>query len=201
MPPSAGSAETALGSRIAIVQGHPTPAGGHFCHALAQSYARGAREGGHDLREIVVATLEFPLLRTKEEWEAGAPPPPIRAAQETVLWAEHLVILYPLWLGSMPALLKGFLEQALRPGFAIGKDWERLLSGRSARIIVTMGMPALVYRWYFGAHSLKSLERNILRLCGIGPIRESLVGSVEGMGDERRRRWLERMVVLGRAAR
>ena len=59
---------------------------------------------------------------------------------------QHLVIFYPLWLGSMPALLEGFLEQALRPGFAIGKvesgtSWKKLLTGTSARIVVAMGMP------------------------------------------------------------
>jgi putative NADPH-quinone reductase len=116
--------------------------------------------------------------------------------------ADHLVIFYPLWMGTMPALLKAFLEQVFRPGFAYsekaeGKGWNRLLKGKSARIVVTMGMPALIYRWYFGAHSLRSLERNILGMCGIGPIRESLIGMVEG-GNARREKWLDRMYALGR---
>jgi putative NADPH-quinone reductase len=64
-----------------------------------------------------------------------------------------------------------------------------------------MGMPALVYRWWFGAHSLKSLERNVLRFVGIHPIRETLIGGVETIGDEKRRAWLERMRALGRDAR
>ena len=81
----------------------------------------------------------------------------------------------------MPALLKGFFEQVFRYGFAMtsGADDKMpkgLLKGKSARIVVTMGMPAIIYRWYFGAHSLKSLERNILKLSGIGPIKESLIG-------------------------
>jgi putative NADPH-quinone reductase len=96
----------------------------------------------------------------------------------------------------MPAILKGFFEQVFRPGFAIsyakGGMWRKLLKGRSARIVVTMGMPALIYRWYFGAHSLKSLERNILGFCGIKPIRESIVGMVEG-SPSRRDKWLARM--------
>ena len=73
-------------------------------------------------------------------------------------------------------LLKAFLEQALRPGFAFDESSRmprKLLKGRSARIVVTMGMPAFVYRWYFGAHGLRSLERNILGFCGIRPIRAS----------------------------
>jgi putative NADPH-quinone reductase len=64
-----------------------------------------------------------------------------------------------------------------------------------------MGMPALIYRWYFGAHSLKSLERNILGFVGIGPIRETLIGLVETRSAARREKWLEKLRALGRAGR
>ena len=40
------------------------------------------------------------------------------------------------------------------------------MSGKSARIVVTMGMPGFWYRWYFRAHSLRSLQRNILKFVG-----------------------------------
>jgi putative NADPH-quinone reductase len=191
--------------RILIIQGHPDPQPIHFCHALADAYAAGATEAGHEVRRVTVAQPEFPLLRTKEDWEHGAPPTSIRACQDDIGWSELLLIVYPLWLGSMPALLKGFLEQAFRPGFAIGKGesgalWKKLLKGRRARIVVTMGMPALIYRWYFGAHSLKSLERNILGFCGVGPIRESLVGLVEALTEARRGKWLRTMHDYGRRA-
>jgi len=191
--------------RITIIQGHPDPAGGHLCHALAEAYAAGAVEAGHELRRVVVAGLEFPLLRTQADFETGTPPAEIRAAQEAIAWAQHLVIVYPLWLGAMPALLKGFLEQTFRRGFAFESGASglgaRRLKGRSARIVVTMGMPALAYRWYFGAHSLKSLERNILGFCGIGPIRESLLGMVEAADERRRQRWLATLRAHGRRAR
>ena len=191
-------------TRIAIIQGHPDPGRDHFCHALARSYAQGAVGSGHEAREIDVARLDFPVLRTKEDWENVVFPDAICRAQDTIAWAAHLVILYPLWLGSMPALLKAFLEQVLRPGFAIGRgqsgtQWKKLLAGRSARIVVTMGMPALVYRWYFRAHSLKSLERNILGFVGIAPVKETLIGAVETCGSAQRRKWLDKLAALGRA--
>ena len=90
-----------------------------------------------------------------------------------------------------PALLKGFLEQVARSGFAIGPMQaqampQKLLPGRWARLVVTMGMPALVYRWHFRAHSLKALERNILGFVGISPIDETLIGQVEGLGVDQR---------------
>ena len=74
------------------------------------------------------------------------------------------------------------------------------LAGRSARLVVTMGMPALVYRWYFRAHSLKALERNILGFVGIAPVRETLVGSVEGLDEAERKEWLAKLAALGRKA-
>ena len=67
-------------------------------------------------------------------------------------------------------------------------------------MVVTMGMPAFVYRWYFRAHSLKALERNILGFIGFGPIRETLVGSVEGQSDDARQQWLGKLAGLGRRA-
>ncbi|HEX4984636.1 MAG TPA: NAD(P)H-dependent oxidoreductase [Burkholderiales bacterium] len=187
--------------RIAIIQGHPDAAARHFCHALEAAYADAARQAGHEVRAMDVAKLEVGPVRSKAEWEQ-APMPAIREAQETMAWAGHLVVFFPLWLGCMPALLKAFFEHALRPQFA-GKTCslsDRPLAGRSARVIVTMGMPALAFRWYFGAHGLRVLERNILKFRGAGPVRASLVGSVEG-SPRRRDRWLARMRDLGGHAR
>lgn len=187
--------------QIAIIQGHPDPQGHHFGHALAEAYAASATAAGHQISMIEVAKLDFPLLHSKEEFEKGTPPVAIRQAQDVIRQAEHLVFFYPLWMGSMPALLKAFLEQVFRPEFTsgsseTGKTASRPLKGKSARIVVTMGMPAFFYRWYFLAHSLKSLERNILGFCGIGPIRDSLIGMVEA-SETQRQKWLAKMQVFG----
>ncbi|HEY0954706.1 MAG TPA: NAD(P)H-dependent oxidoreductase [Roseateles sp.] len=189
-------------TRLVVIQAHPDPAGGHLCHALAQAYADGAREAGHELRVIDVAQLDFPLLRSQQDWLHGEVPATLKPAQDDIRWADHLVFFFPLWLGDMPALLKAFLEQIARPGFAfepvegnpLGK---KLLGGRSAHVVVTMGMPALVYRWIFRAHSLRSLERNILGFVGIGPIRETLIGGVDGLGAEGVAHWCTQMAALG----
>ena len=98
-----------MSKHIAIIQGHPDSHGNHYLHALADAYAKSAKEAGHEINLIRVATLDFPLLQSKEDFERGTPPEVIQQAQKTIAWADHLVIFYPLWLGSMPALLKGFL--------------------------------------------------------------------------------------------
>jgi putative NADPH-quinone reductase len=188
--------------RITIIDGHPDPDSDRYCHALAGAYASGAAESAHAVKRITIAELEVPVLRSQCDWEHGTPSNALAGAQQDIAWATHLVIIYPLWLGTMPALLKAFLEQVFRPGFAIepdpGKMWAKLLTGRSARVVVTMGMPAWIYRWYFFAHSLKSLERNILAFVGIGPIKETLIGGIGAMDQEGRKRYLENMRALGR---
>ena len=190
---------------ILILQGHPDPAGGHLGHALAAAYAEGAHDAGHRVSTIDVAALDFPLLRSQAEWQHGALPPGLRPAQQAIGRADHLVLFFPLWLGDMPALLKGFLEQVARPGFAFEADATnpfaaKGLTGRSARVVVTMGMPALVYRFYFRAHSLRSLERNILGFVGIAPVHETLIGGVDQLGAAGVARWQHRLRGLGRQA-
>lgn len=195
-----------MSKRIVIIQGHPDPEGGHYGHALAAAYAEGAREGGHGLEVLPVAQLEFPLLRTKRDFNRGEPPEAIRQSQAAIQAADHLVIIHPLWLGSMPALLKGFLEQVFRPAFAFeraekpGRPGKKLLKGKSARVIVTMGMPGFAYRWFYGAHAVKSMERNILAFTGFKPIHRTLIGMVEAENDKGRQKRLAEVRALGRDA-
>lgn len=194
-----------MSSRILIIQGHPDDSAAHLCHALAGQYREGAESAGHEVREINVAQLDFPLLRSKHDWEKGALPDSLAEAQASISWAQHIVVFFPLWLGEMPAMLKGFLEQVARPGFAFNYDAEnpfgrKGLKGRSARVVVTMGMPAVVYRYFYRAHSLKSLERNILGFIGIAPIRETLVGMVESLDEAAAKRWFRKLHALGRDA-
>jgi putative NADPH-quinone reductase len=192
--------------RIAIIQGHPDTTARHFCHALAEAYLKGAHSSGFEVRLIDVAAMDFTLLRSKADFESGAPAPSIIQAQEAIHWADHLAVFFPLWLGGMPALLKAFFEQTFRPSFAFdygeaGQVTHKHLTEKSARIIVTMGMPALIYRWFYCAHGVKALERNILAFCGINPVKISLIGSIENLTEMRRLKWLHAMQQHGEKGR
>lgn len=191
---------------ILIVNGNPDRGAPRFSDALINAYATAARNAGHAVEILKVAELDFPVLRSKGSWESATPSPDILAAQAAVQRAEHLLFVYPLWLGDLPALLKAFLEQLLRPGFAFspldGKGFpQKKLAGKSARIVVTMGMPALAYRWFYGAHSLKSLKRNILAFCGFKPIRSTLVGNIENPDPRGRMDALRLLAQLGRSGK
>jgi len=194
-----------MGRNILIIQGHPDKEQVHFGHALGQAYQEGADSAGFHTRQVTIATAEFPLLNTKFEFDHGQVPAAIKKAQDDILWADHIVIIYPLWLGAMPARLKGFFEQVFRPGFAMsepesGHLWKKLLKGKSARIIVTMGMPAFFYRWFFGGHSLKNLQRNILSFSGIKPIKATMIGMVDEGKEKELKVWLSRVKLLGEKA-
>ncbi|KPF86922.1 hypothetical protein IP70_05560 [alpha proteobacterium AAP38] len=189
---------------ITLIQGHPDAGNGHLLDDLADAYLDGAAAGGHMAETLRLNALDFPLIRSKQDWEEGPIPPDIQAAQAAILSADHLVFLFPLWLGDVPALMKAFLEQVARPAFLLeepakGFASRRRLAGRSTRSIVSMGMPALLYRLYFLSHGVRSFKRNVLGFAGLGPNADTLIGMVDNMPTERRDRLLQRMEALGRA--
>lgn len=198
------SSHTLMNKKITIIQGHPDPIVRHFGHALADAYARGAAIAGHEVKRIEIAQLDFPLLQSQTDWNSGPPPAGLREAQAAIAWADHLVLIFPLWLGTMPALVKAFLEQVFRPGFALIYEGHRFpqkgLTGKSARVVATMGLPAFWYRWYFRAHGVRGLERSILGFCGVKPVRETLIGLVETKDGAAREKWLHKLEAHGRAA-
>lgn len=187
--------------RILVIDGHPDLRPERLGHALAGAYAEGARAAGHEVRTISVGALDLPLIRSEADFNDRNLLPAAAGAQKDVAWAEHLVIFHPLWLGSAPAQLKGFFEQVFRYGFAIpeGGPPRGLLKGRSARIVVTMGMPAFFYRLAFGAFGVRGFERGVLVLSGIRPVRHTFLGGAAVASKTLVTGWLNRMRKLGAA--
>lgn len=195
---------TADPKRILIVNAHPDGGKGHLCDALADAYEQGARGAGHQVTRKDLAGLNIPILKGKKEFEDGEIPYQLGNAADEVRSADHIVFVFPLWLGTMPALLKAWLEQTFRPGIAFeylpdGRT-ANLLSGKSARVIVTMGMPAPIYRFWFFSHGVAGLRRNILNFTGIRPVRQTYFGMVEQSSTTQRKQWLKTVRELGHLA-
>jgi putative NADPH-quinone reductase len=187
--------------RIVIVVGHPRQ--NTLCESLAQAYAKGARSAGHEVELFVLSRISFdPILHNG--FETVQPlEPDLSSVHDAMLKATRIVFLFPLWLGDMPALMKGFLERVFQPDLVEPSRkgrFPKLLKGKHARIIITMGMPGFVFRWWFGAHVLKLLKRNILALVGAGPVKATIFGNVAGVSERGRGRWIQKAEALGRAA-
>lgn len=186
--------------RIVVINGHPDTRQERFCSSLVAAYVDSAVKAGHDVRRIDVGSLSFPFLVRFEDFQVAPATPDIRKAQDDIRWAEHLVFVHPLWLGAAPAMLKGFLEQVACGGFGFDSGTAgnpaRKLTGKTAHIIVTMGMPALAYRIVFGALGVRAFARGILRLSGVWPVRMTYFGAVE-LSERRRLTFLAK---IGRLA-
>ena len=184
---------------VLIINGNPDPAPERLTSALAKAYHDGAKAGGAIVQQINIGALDFPLLRTAQEFVAAPAEAAIVAARAQILEANHLVFIYPLWLGGVPALLKAFMEQVSRGGFALSTGAHGLpagnLKGRSARVIVTMGMPASVYRLWFGALGVRAFNRSILGISGIRPNVTTYLGALSA---PRCLKWIERVRRMGR---
>lgn len=191
-------------SKITIIQGHPDSSRRHLCHALADAYADAAAQAGHSVSCVGIAGIEFPLLRTQEQFNSGAPPASLKPAVDAIVAADHLVLIFPLWLGTMPALVKAFLEQVMRPGVAFSYEKngaKRLLAGRSAHIVVTMGMPAWLYQIFFCSHGIRGLRRSVFKFVGFSPVRTTMFGMIANASDATKSRWFDIMRKNGAKAR
>jgi putative NADPH-quinone reductase len=189
--------------RVLVVDGHPDKDRARFCHALAQACVAGARDAGHETRLVTLADAEFPLLRSAREFAAKPDNATVLSVREDVAWAQHIVFVFPLWIGSAPALLRGLLEQIARGDFFVaseGRGLSQRLKGRTARLVVTMGMPAFAYRLFFGAYGLKSFARSALGFAGIAPVKMTLFGGIEQQTPSLAEARLRRLRELGERA-
>lgn len=187
--------------RMFVVSGHP--ARESFVHALADAYAAGARAAGAEVRLTRLSDLSFdPILhegyRRIQELE-----PDLQQAQEDIRWARHLVFVYPVWWGSVPAILKGFLERVLLPGFAFRyheKDpfWYKLLIGRTAHLIATSDAPPLWIRLAYRNCDAVMMRKTVLQFCGIAPVGLTRLGRIRDSRPEGREKWIGRVRDLGR---
>lgn len=189
--------------RICLINAHPDPSAERFCHALADAYQAGAESGGHAVRRVNAGAIEYGFLSSAAEFEHG-PDGELAEVREAIAWCDHLLLIYPLWLGSLPAKAKALLEHVARGGFLVDvaqdDEWPaKKMKGKSARLIVTMGMPGFAYRLFLRSHSVRALESGILAMAGFKPVRDTVFGLIEG-GAKRRALMLEKTRALGARA-
>jgi len=184
--------------KVLLIQGHPDAES--FCFELGNVYRNAALKQA-EVKEIIVRDLDFnPNLqfgyRKRTELE-----PCLLEAQEKIRWADHIVLIHPVWWGSVPAIFKGFLDRVFLPGFFFQKRphsiwWDKLLQGKSARIIYTLDTPTLFW-WLAGRPSYMALKYITLKYCGIKPVRGTAIGIVRLSDEKQRKNWLSKVERLG----
>ncbi len=186
--------------KILIINGHPNP--DSFNYGLVESYKKGALNSKAEIKEIVIHDLEFnPVLKNGYQKRTELEPD-LLEAWEKIKWAEHIVIVNPIWWGGMPGVMKCFFERLFLPGMAFQYKensvwWDKLLAGKTAHMIITMDTP----KWYFwlvyGNSGINQLKKNILEFCGVSPVKVTTISPIRNSTLDFRRKWIEKVEKLG----
>ena len=190
-----------MGKKILIINGHPNKDSFNF--GIAAAYKKGVLSTGTEVKEIVIANLDFnPNLQFGYQKRTELEPD-LLEAWEKIQWADYLVWIHPVWWGGLPAITKGFIDRLFLPGFAFqyrenSHFWDKLLRGKTAHIITTLDQPGFFYRLVFHRPSVNQLRRSVLKFCGISPVKVSYIGIVRNSTPEMRKKWLEKVENWGK---
>lgn len=185
---------------ILIINGHPNKES--FNYALANAYQQGALKSKAQVDVIHIGEVDFnPNLQygyTKRiELE-----PDLLVSLEKIKKADHLVWIHPVWWGGLPAIMKGFIDRLFLPGIAYQYRensvwWDKLLTGKTARIITTLDQPAWYYRIFYGNPSVNQLKKSTLEFCGIKPVKVTYIGIIKTSTEKQRAQWIAKAYQLG----
>lgn len=180
--------------KIYILLGHPDK--DTFNGQIAQAYLESAKQKGHDVRIQYLGDMKFDPILWKGYKSSRDLEPDLKTAQENILWCEKWTIIYPIWWGSMPAILKGFFDKTLQSGFAFkyrenSPWWDKLLKGRTADIITTCDAPNIWISWVYRNSDLHSVKTATLKFCGIKPVRAKRLDGMRHRTETERQKILE----------
>ncbi len=182
--------------KVLIINGHPNKES--FCYSLAEAYRKGSVKGGKEVEILHLRDLKFNLNlefgyshRTELEDD-------LVKSQKLITWANHIVIIHPVWWGSVPALLKGFFDRVLLPGFAFKYKensplWDKLLSGKTGHLIYTTDTPIWLYRYFFMAPSVNQVKKRVMQFCGITPVKVTSIAPIRKSSQKFREAWLSKI--------
>lgn len=191
-------------SRIFIWVAHPRTKS--LCAGIADAYQAGAERNGSDVRRMDLSDMSFEM-DTFSGYDETMPPlePDLKAWQDNVAWAEHLLFVHPYWWGAMPTKAKAVLDRALEPGFGFkyhsrGVKWDKLLTGKSADAIITSDTPPLIDTLIYRKPARRVMKNQVLGFCGIKARNIVQFGSVKTASDQKVSGWISQAERMGASA-
>lgn len=191
-----------MSKKIVVLLGHPDA--DTYSGHMADHYQAGAEDSGHEVRRLNIGDMNFdPVLhqgyKAIQELE-----PDLQYAQESIRWADHVVVVYPNWWCAMPAKLKGMFDRMWLPGFAFNfnketKQIDKHLTGRTGRVIILSGSHSPFSAWWHFGDYTNEIQYGIMEFAGIRT-NVSSFGPTEKVDDERRAKWLKEVENLGKKA-
>ncbi len=194
--------------RILVVLGHPRSAS--LCGALADSYADGARAAGADVTVLRLGDTDFDLasregshLRWQGKAQTPAREPDVDRMIDLLRDADHLVLVFPQWWGTYPAILKAWIDRVFLSQFVYAyrpnsQFWDKRLAGRTARVIMTLDGPTWWDTLQYRKAALRSLTHAVLGYTGVKTVGTTRFAQVRHSSPEKRAGWLARVERLGR---
>ncbi|MFQ1700470.1 NAD(P)H-dependent oxidoreductase [Loktanella agnita] len=192
--------------RILILDGNPGEAS--LSRYFADSYGNAAKQAGAKIRLHHLSEMAFDMDFGKGNYtQFKALEAPLEAFMTDLEWAEHIVIMTPLWWGGLPAKLKGLFDRALLPGRAFNTRVSTrlgmptpMLTGKTARVIVTSDTPAWFERLIYKQAFMHQTTKQILGFVGIKPTRYTWFSPASEATEQQVRRWSKTVSNLGKIA-
>ncbi|OUR93548.1 NADPH:quinone reductase [Halobacteriovorax marinus] len=186
--------------KILVINGHPSP-DQSFCRSIYDTYLQGLEKTNFEVKSIDMGAIEFDSNLKYGYSKRVELEPCLMEAQEKIIWSNHIVIIHPVWWGSLPAKFKGFFDRTFLPGFAFEKRedsvwWDKLLVGKSAHIISTLDQPGYYYRLRYGRPSHRALKDMTLNFSGISPVRSTVIGPVRNSTENFKEKQLDKILKL-----
>jgi len=191
-----------MAKKIFILMGNPDKEG-TLSSQLADVYEREARAAGHEVRRANLGDLAFDPILHKGYKVIQELEPDLKKTQEDMKWADHFVLIYPLWWAGMPALLKGLFDRMWIPRFAFhfwenGLGWDKLLKGKTARVIILSKNWPVIERFLFGDFK-NEVGKALLGFAGY-KVRMTEFGDSETPSASRKEGLLRKVATLARGA-
>ena len=128
-----------MSKKILVILGNPDHLS--LSGKIADAYCESAAAAGYPVDRVNLSDLRFDPVLRKGYKEIQPLEPDLLSMQEKMRWADHIVIIYPNWWCTMPALLKGMFDRMWLPGFAFNFDKQshkliQRLKGKTACVII-----------------------------------------------------------------